>query len=162
MLKSRNKSSMTAFAWSIQITVHAQWLGLICQSVMCLQTLTKTKLQCMLCKLLKGWMFEVSLLLVGMCWGPIQNRSRLMIRSAWNKALSGVDKMGLRRLWGRRSHQPLATGHQNRTVAAKRGQGHCSANEPSVHLFIQYMVSKCFHSVRYCASGCGQQMAITA
>lgn len=67
----------------------------------------KTKLQCTLCKLLKGWMFQGSLLLPGMCWRPIQNRSRLMTRSAWNKALSGVDTVGLRRLYG--EEKPPAT-----------------------------------------------------
>lgn len=75
-------------AWGIRIIVHAQWLGLFCQSVMSADLKNKTKLQCMLCKLLKRWMFQGSLLLPGMCWGPIQT-GRLMTRSAWNKALSG-------------------------------------------------------------------------
>lgn len=58
----------------------------------------KTKLQCTLCKLQKGWMFQVGLLPEGSVLGTYPGRSRLVIRSVWTKALSGVDTGGLRRL----------------------------------------------------------------
>lgn len=57
-----------------QITVHAQWLGLLSIRDVSADLKNKTKLQCMLCKLLKGWMFQGSLLLPGDVLGTIQNR----------------------------------------------------------------------------------------
>lgn len=67
-----------------------------------------------------------------------------MTRSAWNKGSFRSGHSGLKEAL--REEKPPATCYwsSKQNSSSKRGQGHCSASEPSIHSF--NTVSKCFHS----------------